>query len=74
MVKYRLHMNKAKISGLVVEILVFLLMNFFDRQYLSPIADVLDDTWTQKVFGIDTTEEKKLLSGDAFCQNHSIWR
>lgn len=54
-------MNKAKISGLVVGILVFLLMNFFDRKYLSPIADVLDDTWTQRVFGIDITEEKKLL-------------
>ncbi len=54
-------MRKARIFGVVFGILVFFVLNILDKHFLVPQASVLNYSWTQKVFGIDTLEEKKLL-------------
>jgi len=49
-------MKLAKVFGLIFSIVLFLLLNSFDKRYLQPSVPVLNSNWSNIVFGIDNDE------------------
>lgn len=54
-------MKKAKLFGCIIGLLVFFTMLGLDNRFFVAQASVLPENWTKMVYGIDASEEKKLL-------------
>lgn len=49
-------MKLAKVFGITLSIILFLLLNNFDKRYYQPSTAVLDSNWSNLVFGIDNLD------------------